>query len=155
MSLWRLDSTQDTEYLGAALARAFAWNANAPRLLGLHGELGAGKTTLASGLLRGLGAVGPIRSPTYSLVETYAVTAGLAVHVDLYRLQAAEELENLGLRDYFQGGTLVLVEWPERGQGALPATDLQVTLTVVDDARRALLTAQSPAGMEWLAALEL
>ena len=98
---WQLPAATDTMQLGALLAHACPWGAREPRLLFLSGELGAGKTTLAAGLLEALGVAEAVRSPSYTLIETYPLRLGLAVHVDLYRLQGPEELEPLGLRDYF------------------------------------------------------
>src|SRR5580698_7484899 len=96
--------------LGAALGQTCSWDEHAPRLIFLSGELGAGKTTLAAAMLEALGATETVRSPSYALVETYALPAGLGVHVDCYRLSDAQEFEQLGLRDYFAARTLWLVE---------------------------------------------
>lgn len=92
----------------------------------LHGELGAGKTTLVRGLLRGLGYQAPVRSPTYTLIEPYEAVEPPVVHLDLYRLADPEELDYLGLRDLLERPGLILVEWPERGAGALPPADLEL-----------------------------
>jgi tRNA threonylcarbamoyladenosine biosynthesis protein TsaE len=143
-----------TEALGAALARAYAGGADAgSAVIYLHGELGAGKTTCVRSLLRRLGVTGLIRSPTYTLVETYRPDGVTCVHVDLYRLGGPDAVEELGLRDYLGSDCLLLVEWPAKGGSALPPPDLEVTLTYQDDSRRALLTARTGRGLEWIAKL--
>ncbi len=111
--------------LGRRLARALHW----PLVIHLQGPLGAGKTTLARGLLRGLGHEGPVPSPTYTLVESYSFAQGQVHHFDLYRLSDPEELELIGLRDYLEQEAVCLFEWPERGEGVLPLADLQLRLT--------------------------
>jgi tRNA threonylcarbamoyl adenosine modification protein YjeE len=152
---WRLPSACETEQLGAALARNCPWDEREPRIIFLSGELGAGKTTLAAALLHALGVEDTVRSPSYALIETYAARAGEAVHIDLYRLQGTEELQQLGLRDYLNGRTLLLIEWPERAPGALPGPDLQVRLEPSEVAgasgRSAGIEARSSAGERWLA----
>ncbi len=131
-----------TEALGAVLARALV-----PGLvLYLHGELGAGKTTLTRGLLRALGVTGAVRSPTYTLIEPYETAFGRVFHLDLYRIAAPEELEYLGLRDLCADDVVLIVEWPERGAGALPPADLCLRLHHAGAARRATLEATSPRG---------
>ena len=104
-------------------------------LVFLDGDLGAGKTTLVRGLLRGLGHRGPVRSPTYTLVETYELPAVRVHHLDLYRIADPDELEFLGIRDLLDGASLTLVEWPERGAGVLPAPDLVVRIAHRDRGR--------------------
>ena len=94
----------------------------------LSGELGAGKTTLTRGLLRGYGFSGAVKSPTYTLVEPYEFDQCHIYHFDLYRLADPEEVEYLGVEDYFQPGNLCIVEWAERGAGVIPAADLSITL---------------------------
>jgi len=112
----------------------------------LHGDLGTGKTTLARGILRGLGHQGAARSPTYTLIEPYEIGPRRVYHLDLYRLADPEELEYLGLRDLLGDAALWLVEWPERGAGLLPAADLSVGIEYLAEGRRLSLTPQGEAG---------
>ena len=130
-----------TEALGARLAESMT-----PGIVYLQGDLGAGKTTLTRGLLRGLGHMGRVRSPTYTLVEPYRFASCMVYHLDLYRLADPEELEWLGLRDMLAESALLLVEWPERGAGVLPAADLVISLEYSGTGRRAILDAASLAG---------
>jgi len=148
-SSWLLPDEIATERLGQALARSCPWDEREPRVLYLSGELGAGKTTLAAALLRELGVAEAVRSPSYALIELYQVGERYAVHVDLYRLQGRLELEQLGLRDYLNGQTLLLIEWPERGAGALPVCDLALMLDT-QPTRRATLSARTGPGDAWL-----
>ncbi len=137
-----------TERFGGQLARTLPPKA----VVHLHGDLGAGKSTLARAMLRALGVTGTIRSPTYTLVEQYPLpVGGMALHLDLYRIGDAGELEFLGLDP--AEARLWLVEWPERGVGALPAADLEVRLAVEGEGRGCLLRAHSDTGRAWLAAL--
>lgn len=102
----------------------------------LEGDLGAGKTTLCRGILRGLGYQGRVRSPTYTLMESYEIPDIYVCHFDLYRMNHAEELEFIGGRDYFVGGNICLVEWPERGSGWLPPPDLEICIKVLSTKRQ-------------------
>ncbi|KFN52094.1 hypothetical protein N790_12805 [Arenimonas malthae CC-JY-1] len=133
------------------LAAALAASQPARAVVFLEGDLGAGKSSLARAWLRALGVRGAIKSPTYTLVERYPLPAGEAAHLDLYRLAGAAELDFLGLDDLAAEAVLWLVEWPDRGQGGLPAPDLRVRLAVEGAGRRARLEAASPAGQAWLA----
>ncbi len=147
---WPLPDAARTQALGAALGRTCPWDPDGARLLFLYGELGSGKTTLAAALLAALGAEETVRSPSYALLETYVLPAGLAVHVDCYRLSDPAELEQLGLRDYFAPRTLLLIEWPERAGAALPRPDLALRLEVVGSARSGAIGAHTSAGELWL-----
>ena len=151
MSVPRLAlGTVDEAQLNAVAARLAA-PVRSGGVIHLAGDLGAGKTTFARALLRALGVGERIKSPTYSLIESYRV-GGLDVHhLDLYRIAAPGELEWLGLADLDGGAALIVVEWPERGVGALPAPDLRVELGHADARRDLLLTALSRRGREWLA----
>ena len=143
-----LPTAADTDALGAALARSLPASAVAY----LQGDLGAGKSSLARALLRELGVEGAIRSPTYTLIERYSPAGGDVVHLDLYRIAAAGELEFLGLDELRGEVRLWLVEWPERGGRALPAPDLEIRLALAEPGRSAELRETSEKGRSWLAA---
>jgi len=148
---FELADSAATEALGAALARCLSGAAaRAGAVVYLMGELGAGKTTCVRSLLRTLGVKGLVKSPTYTLVETYPLPALTCVHVDLYRLRVLGEVDELGLRDWVGPQCLLLIEWPERGGTALPAADLELTLVYVGDARRARLLVKTALAAEWL-----
>lgn len=116
-----------TRELGGELGRALLTaSREQPIVIYLSGELGAGKTTFVNGVMRALGVTGPIRSPTYTLIEPYELDAIAVYHMDLYRLSDARDLEMLALRDLLRPGAVLLVEWAERGAGALPPADLAV-----------------------------
>ncbi len=131
-----LPDSEATQALGARLAPVLAGGG----VVFLSGDLGAGKTTLSRALLRAFGHTGPVRSPTYTLVEPYEIAGRDIYHLDLYRIADAGELEFLGLRDWLLSGCLLLVEWPERGSGFLPAPDLHLRLDYDGEGRRATLT---------------
>lgn len=134
------------------LAGALAATAPAPAVVHLRGDLGAGKSTLARAWLRALGVEGAIRSPTYTLVERYALGRDMeALHLDLYRIGDAGELEFLGLDGV--DAALWLVEWPERGGKSLPPADLRVSLAIAGTGRDVVLESGGEAGAAWLGRL--
>jgi len=155
-----LPHATDTEALGAQLAAAFldALGAGAPPAvqgsIHLSGQLGAGKTTLVRGLARALGIEGPIKSPTYTLVEPYESGVTRLYHFDLYRLGDGEELEYLGARDAFAEAALCVIEWPERGGDWLPEPDLYISLSIAGAGRDAQLQARTGKGKTVLAIMD-
>lgn len=133
----------ETEALGERLASALPL----VHLIYVRGALGAGKTTFVRGLLRGLGHEGPVKSPTFTLVEPYHVGGVSLCHFDLYRLKDPEELEFLGMRDYLGSDTVCVVEWPERAGAVLPAPDIDVMIRSTNNrGREVQLQGHSQAG---------
>ncbi len=133
--------------IGGRLARALvAAGATEPLVVGLTGDLGAGKTTLVGGLLAALGHAGPVRSPTYTLIEPYRLAGRDVTHCDLYRLRDPAELDDLGLRDLATAGSVLLVEWPERAGERLGTPDLSLALSYLDVGRAVEIAAASVAG---------
>lgn len=140
----------------AALA-AFAQRV-APHLRGgvyvaLRGELGAGKTAFVRAVLRALGHAGVVRSPTFTLVERYTLAQFELLHLDLYRLADAREVESLGIRDCFGFGAVVMIEWPERAEVELPTADVELTFSYVGDGRAVAARAGSDSGSQLLVAI--
>lgn len=133
---WITRSAEETEALGAALAGVAPAPGSACRIIELRGELGSGKSTFARGALRALGATGTIKSPSYTLLESYDLPAVHAIHLDLYRLRDPEELEHLGLPDYHRPGFVWFVEWPERAEGRLPTPDLRLAFSILPQGHR-------------------
>ena len=113
-------------------------------LIFLHGELGAGKTTLVRGYLQALGHPGPVKSPTYTLIEPYELQGRRILHLDIYRLGDPEELELMGIRDDLGQGNTLLVEWPDRAAGYFGEPDLDIQLGYSDHARIARVQAMNP-----------
>ena len=145
-----LPDERATLRLGAALAAALE-----PGLvIYLRGELGAGKTTLVRGVVRALGHEGVVRSPTYTLVEVYAVSRLNLHHFDFYRFHDPREWIDAGFRESFNGRTVSLIEWPEKAAGLLPPADMEIALALHGTGRNAELTSSSLRGQKCLARLE-
>lgn len=147
--LLRLDDEARQVVLGECLGRALEGYG----LVYLEGELGAGKTTLARGVLRAYGHLGAVKSPTYTLVEPYELENARINHFDLYRLGDPEELEFIGGRDLLAEDALCLIEWPGRGEGWLPEPDLRISLALSGTGREARLEARSLRGEQLLTRL--
>lgn len=142
-----LPAEADTIALGARLAAVLSEQGGT---LYLEGDLGAGKTTLARGLIQALGHSGAVKSPTYTIVEPYELACGPVFHFDLYRLADPEELELMGIRDYFAPGAICIIEWPDKGADLIPAPDLALSLQKTGVSRQALISAQTGRGAQML-----
>jgi tRNA threonylcarbamoyladenosine biosynthesis protein TsaE len=145
-------TAEETEALGRQLASARP-DPGTLVVVYLTGELGAGKTTFARGFLRALGVTDVVRSPTYTLLELHELERLTVLHIDLYRVRDAAELEALGLREWARPESLWLIEWPERGGRRLPPPDLTLTFTVGAQAHDIEVHADSKRGDAWLARL--
>jgi tRNA threonylcarbamoyladenosine biosynthesis protein TsaE len=119
-----LNSAEETEQFGADLFKSLPSKC----LIFLYGDLGAGKTTMVRGFLRAAGYNGTVKSPTYTLVEEYTIGDRKIFHFDLYRVVDPEELEWIGIRDYFDQDSICFIEWPDEGKGYLPEPDRVITL---------------------------
>jgi len=137
-----LSNESSTLAFGAQLANACPTNC----IIFLQGDLGAGKTTLVRGFLQSLGHMGKVKSPTYTLVEPYELTNKHIYHFDLYRLTDPNELEEMGIRDYFSHPAIHLIEWPERGKNQLPEADLTCYIHTLTEGRQIQLTAHTEVG---------
>lgn len=127
----KLNSPEATEAFGAKLWQLLPEKCT----VFLLGNLGAGKTTLVRGLLRAAGHLGAVKSPTYTLVEEYSLQTRNIFHFDLYRLNDPEELEWIGIQDYFAQDSLFFIEWPEKGSGFLPEADIILDLQTIGEER--------------------
>jgi tRNA threonylcarbamoyladenosine biosynthesis protein TsaE len=150
---YALNNETATLAFGAALAAVLR-----PGLtIYLHGDLGAGKTTLTRGILRALGHTGPVRSPTYALVELYVISGYIVYHFDFYRFNRPEEWLEAGLDEHFNQDSVRLVEWPEKAGNLLPPADVDAVIEVVEhedgSARRITLNAHSERGTSCLSDL--
>jgi len=151
---FHLEDTAATERLGAGLARALCGG----MVVELQGDLGTGKTTVVRGTLRALGWTGPVKSPTYTLVEHYSFSSLYFYHFDFYRFADPSEWETAGLAECFRDDAVCLVEWPERVAGLLPIADLEIALAHArsgDDGRDASILANTLPGERCLDAITL
>lgn len=146
----QVDTPAAMEQLGSQLGQ----NCTAGASLYLQGELGAGKTTLVRGFLRARGYAGKVKSPTYTLVEPYNLPSIDIFHFDLYRLTDMEDLETIGYRDYFDGQSIALVEWPERGAALLREPDLLIVINVPASGRNLEIRACSAVGRNLLLSIQ-
>jgi len=145
-----LTDSESMERLGAAMANV----CTGAILIRLQGDLGSGKTTLVRGFLRSVGITGAIKSPTYTLVEPYQAGDQHYYHFDLYRLEAPEALEMLGFRDYLDGDSVCLIEWPEQAGDLLPPADIAVAISMLPDGRRVHLDSATTRGANLLKSLD-
>jgi tRNA threonylcarbamoyladenosine biosynthesis protein TsaE len=144
-----LVGVEATEALGAALAQA----CRGGEVIFLQGQLGAGKTSLSRGFIQSLGHSGAVKSPTYTLVEPYELANFSVYHFDLYRLHDPEELELMGIRDYFRPDSVCLIEWPAKGRGHLPTADLVIEIQALNEQREVTIMAAGNSGRSLLDAV--
>ena len=145
-----LKNEEATVAMGAMLANALGNGA----VVFLHGDLGAGKTTFTRGVIQGFGHQGKVKSPTYTIVEPYELAEHSIYHFDLYRLADPEELEFMGIRDYFASSAICLIEWPEKGGLLLAEPDLEITLEYVDEQRKISIMGSTEKGQSIVAKLK-
>lgn len=150
-----MTETYSTQILKDEAATVYAAGVLATQLkpgqvIYLHGDLGAGKTTLVRGILHALGHVGKVKSPTYTIVEPYNLAIASCYHFDLYRFQDPEEWEAAGFRDYFNPSSICLVEWPERAEQVLPQADIEIRFDILPHGRVLHITSQHALALEGL-----
>ena len=143
---YELADEADTVALAGKLAR----HCHQGVVIYLEGDLGAGKTTFSRGFIQGLGHIGKVKSPTYTLVEPYEIGDWRVFHFDLYRLSDPEELEFMGIRDYFDSDCICLIEWPDKGAGLLAAADLHISIEFTQTGRILSMQAKSIKGADLL-----
>jgi tRNA threonylcarbamoyladenosine biosynthesis protein TsaE len=140
------DSAEAMESFGAVLGQSCV----EPLHIYLQGQLGAGKTTLVRGFLRGKGYKGKVKSPTFTLIEAYEFPEMDIFHFDLYRLEDPEELVYIGFRDYFEKGSSVLLEWPEKAGTLLADPDITINIQLTEQGRRLDMHGLSSKGQDLL-----
>ncbi|HET6564932.1 MAG TPA: tRNA (adenosine(37)-N6)-threonylcarbamoyltransferase complex ATPase subunit type 1 TsaE [Xanthomonadales bacterium] len=150
---WRSKWQLEDEAAMVRLAHDFGQVLQAPIVIYLQGDLGAGKTTFARALIQGLGYSGRVKSPTYGLLESYQVGGFDFLHLDLYRIQDPAELEYLAIADQFTQRGVLLVEWPEKAFTVLPSADIRIKINEIDSGRSMEIVAESEIGRAVIAAL--
>lgn len=142
--------------VGSQLGRALLASTQRAQCVAIEGDLGAGKTTLVAGVLAAAGIEGPVRSPTYTLIEPYLRPEHSIYHLDLYRLVDPSEMEPLGIRDLLTPGAILLIEWPSRAGSRLPPADLRIEISYLEPAeagREVVIRSGTAGGTEVLARL--
>jgi tRNA threonylcarbamoyladenosine biosynthesis protein TsaE len=143
--LFTLNNEKEQRDFGIKLAQAFD---HKTLVIYLQGDLGAGKTTLARGFMQGLGYEGKVKSPTYTLVEVYPFGNLKVLHIDLYRIETSEEIFELGLRDFFEGEVVYLVEWAEKAKEMLPPPDITCYISPFEKGRICRVVFETPRAQE-------